>query len=85
MNVVAVRHTGLRCVCVLQRSVQQQYQNYQKRFIFIHQWKSFKRWQDLRRDNKDYKEEQAQIKNAMRISDDLFVSPERPEQGGIFS
>lgn len=55
----------------------------QKRFLFIHQWKSFKRWQDLKRDNKEAREEKFKIENAFRLSDDLFISPERPEQGFI--
>uniref|UniRef100_A0AC34Q643 Mitochondrial ATP synthase regulatory component factor B n=1 Tax=Panagrolaimus sp. JU765 TaxID=591449 RepID=A0AC34Q643_9BILA len=50
-----------------------------KRSLFIHKWRSFKRWQDLDRDRKEHLDELQRVRNFMRISDDLYISPERVE------
>lgn len=55
-----------------------------KRSLFIHKWRSFKRWQDLDRDRKEHLDELQRVRNFMRISDDLYISPERVEDGLCF-
>lgn len=81
MNILVAKQLRLKYFFV--NNIQLQNQKLQKRFLFIHQWKSFKRWQDFRRDNKEFLEEKSRIENSFRLNDDLFISPERPEQGLI--
>uniref|UniRef100_A0A7E4VU30 ATP synthase subunit s-like protein n=1 Tax=Panagrellus redivivus TaxID=6233 RepID=A0A7E4VU30_PANRE len=49
------------------------------RTLFVHKWRAFKRYQDLDRDRKQYEDELYRVRTAMRISDDLYISPERIE------
>lgn len=46
---------------------------------FIHQWREFKRWQDLDRASKEYKEEQWRVKNWMKLESGFYISPEVTE------
>ncbi len=52
---------------------------YQRRWLWVHQWKSFQRWQDLDRDAKVYADEQHRVKNTVKFGD-LYLTPERVEQ-----
>ena len=51
------------------------------RTLFIHKWRSFKRWQAQEKEKAKYEDELQRVKNYMRISDDLYISPERVEDG----
>lgn len=53
----------------------------QRRRFSVHQWKSFLRWQDLDRDYKVESDEQARIKNTIKLGNDFYLSPEKIEDG----
>jgi len=53
----------------------------QRRRFSVHQWKSFARWQDFDRDYKVHADEQARIKNTIKLGNDFFLSPEKIEDG----
>ncbi|KAI6228668.1 ATP synthase subunit s, mitochondrial [Aphelenchoides fujianensis] len=44
----------------------------------VHWWPYFKRWQDLDKQSKKEREEKWQLRNAFRLSDDMYISPEKP-------
>jgi len=46
---------------------------------FIHQWRSFIRWQDLVRDAKELAEEKRRIRNYLPIAEGFYISPEKTE------
>ena len=52
-----------------------------RRSLFIHKWRHFKRWQDFDRDTKQNEDELQRVKNFMRINDELYISPEKVEDG----
>lgn len=45
---------------------------------FFHRWSSFKRWQDLARDEKEYEQEKEALKNFIRLPTGLYITPEKP-------
>uniref|UniRef100_A0AC34FAA2 Mitochondrial ATP synthase regulatory component factor B n=1 Tax=Panagrolaimus sp. ES5 TaxID=591445 RepID=A0AC34FAA2_9BILA len=47
--------------------------------FFVHKWRSFRRWQSIDKDRLKYEDELHRVKNYMRLSDDLYISPERIE------
>lgn len=53
----------------------------QRKWIRIHWWPSFKRWQELDKGSREKQMEQAKVKNFYRITDDLYVSPEKSTDG----
>ncbi|KAH7716797.1 Protein Y53G8AR.8, partial [Aphelenchoides avenae] len=45
----------------------------------VHQWKQFRRWQDLERDYKEEQDVQHKLKNWLKVGDELYLTPERGE------
>uniref|UniRef100_A0A1I8ADP1 ATP synthase subunit s-like protein n=1 Tax=Steinernema glaseri TaxID=37863 RepID=A0A1I8ADP1_9BILA len=45
----------------------------------IHRWSTFKRWQDLERDQKEFQDERHRVTNYIRMPTGLYISPERVE------
>ncbi|VDK20110.1 unnamed protein product [Anisakis simplex] len=50
----------------------------QKRSFNIHRWSAFKRWQELQRDEREYQQEKDAMKNFIRLSNGLYITPEKP-------
>ena len=51
------------------------------KFFRIHWWPYFKRWQQLEKEQKQEVDEKLQLREAGRISDEFYITPQKPEQG----
>lgn len=51
------------------------------KLVRLHWWPYFKRWQDLDRDLKKEENEDAAIKSYFRPTDDMYIRPEKREDG----
>lgn len=52
-----------------------------RKWIRIHWWPAFRRWQELEAKTRVYLEEETKIRNIYRVTDDYYISPEKREDG----